>query len=124
MHVNSSCDCDAFAYREFLIELVGQQGIWQLPEVELAQRADAVDVLDVNIFGQVGDLLRIELMPEETGEKDKCSPILGSLARLRQKHHPTTACLTCTIPRAAAEIHLDKKHQSTQTWAFAPSDHL
>lgn len=56
-----------FAYRELLIELVGQQGVWQLSEVELTQRAHTVDVLDVNVFGQVRDLLRVELVPEETG---------------------------------------------------------
>ena len=52
-----------FAYREFLIELVGEQGVGQLSEVELTKRANTVDVLDVNIFGQVGDLLRVKLMP-------------------------------------------------------------
>lgn len=67
-YVNSGWKCDAFAYREFLIELVCQQGIWQLPEVELTQRADTVDVLDVNIFGQVRDLFRIELVPDERGK--------------------------------------------------------
>lgn len=56
-----------FAYREFLVELVGQQGVWQLPEVELTQRAHTVDILDVDIFGQVGDLFRVELVPDETG---------------------------------------------------------
>lgn len=54
-----------FAYREFLIELVGEQGVGQLSEVELAQWANTVDVLDVNIFGQVGDLLRVKLVPDE-----------------------------------------------------------
>lgn len=56
-----------FAYREFLIELVGQQGVWQLPEIELTQWAHTVDVLDVNVFGQVRDLFRVELVPDETG---------------------------------------------------------
>lgn len=56
-----------FAYREFLIELVGQQGVGQLPEVELTQWAHTVDVLDVDIFGQVRDLFRVKLVPDETG---------------------------------------------------------
>lgn len=61
-----------FAYGEFLVELVGEQGVGQLPEVELAQRADAVDVLDVNIFGQVGDLLRVKLVPDEReGDRER-----------------------------------------------------
>lgn len=55
---------EGFAYREFLVELVGEQGVGQLSEVELTQRANTVDVLDVNIFGQVGDLLRVKLMPD------------------------------------------------------------
>ncbi len=54
-----------FAYREFLIELVGEQRVGQLSEVELTQRANTVNVLDVNIFGQVGDLLRVKLVPDE-----------------------------------------------------------
>lgn len=57
--------CFVFAYRELLIELVGEQGVGQLSEVELTQRANTVDVLDVNIFGQVGDLLRVKLVPDE-----------------------------------------------------------
>lgn len=63
--------CQGFAYREFLIELVGEQGVRQFSEVELTQGANAVDILDVNIFGQVGDLLRVKLMPDEreTGQR-------------------------------------------------------
>lgn len=57
------------AYREFLIELVGEQGVGQFSEVELTQWTNAVDVLDVNIFGQVGDLLRVKLMSDEKIER-------------------------------------------------------
>lgn len=63
--MSSVSSCKGFAYREFLIELVGEEGVGQLSEVELTQRTNAVDVLDVNIFGQVGDLLRVKLMPDE-----------------------------------------------------------
>lgn len=69
-----------FAYREFLVELVGQQRVWQLPEVELTQRAHAVDVLDVDIFGQVRDLFRVELVPDEARVQR-----LKSLTRLTTK---------------------------------------
>lgn len=62
-----------FAYREFLVELVGEQRVGQLSEVQLAQRADAVDVLDVNIFGQVRYLLRVKLMPDEEDRKNKAT---------------------------------------------------
>lgn len=54
----------SFTYREFLIELVGEEGVWQLSEVQLTQGAHTVDVLDVHVFGQVGDLLRVELVPD------------------------------------------------------------
>lgn len=67
-----------FAYRELLIELVGEEGVGQLSEVQLAQRAHTVDVLDVNIFGQVGDLLRVKLVAEE-GDKKEASQQTGSM---------------------------------------------
>lgn len=63
--------CFVFAYRELLIELVGEQGVGQLSEVELTQRANTVDVLDVNIFGQVGDLLRVKLVPDEREKRKR-----------------------------------------------------
>lgn len=61
-----------FAYRELLVELVGEQWIRQLSEVEFTERANTVDVLDVNIFGQVRDLLRVKLMPDGRN-KDKAT---------------------------------------------------
>lgn len=54
----------SFTYREFLIQLVGEEGVGQLSEVQLTQGAHTVDVLDVHVFGQVRDLLRVELVPD------------------------------------------------------------
>lgn len=63
---NSACE-ESEPYGEFLVELVGEQGVWQFSEIQLAQRANAVDVLDVNIFGQVRNLLGVKLMAEDRG---------------------------------------------------------
>lgn len=77
-----------FAYREFLVELVGEQGVGQLSEVELTQRANTVDVLDVNIFGQVRDLLRVKLVPDERGRGQRQSQQTDFFVR---KMHRMTA---------------------------------
>lgn len=49
-------------YREFLVQLVGKERIGQLSEVELTEGAHTVNVLDVDIFSQVWDLLGVKLM--------------------------------------------------------------
>lgn len=59
------------SYGEFLVELVGEQWVGELSEVELAQRANTVDILDVNIFGQVRNLLRVKLVPSKRNQRDK-----------------------------------------------------
>lgn len=48
---------NANTHREFLIELVGQEGVGQLPEVELAQGAHTVDVLEVHFPCQIWTLI-------------------------------------------------------------------
>lgn len=53
-------------YREFLIKLVGQEGVGQLPKVELAERAHTVDVLEVHFPRQIGTLVWAKLLPETT----------------------------------------------------------
>lgn len=45
------------AYRELVIKLVGEKRVGQFAEVELAQGAHTVDVLEVHILGQVRNLL-------------------------------------------------------------------
>lgn len=49
-------------HREFLIQLVGEQRVWELSKVQLAEGAHRMDVLDIRFFRQVGDMLRIKLM--------------------------------------------------------------
>lgn len=59
-------------HRELLVELVGEQGVGELSEVQLAQGAHTVDVLDVNVLGQVRNLLGVKLVAgNENGEMGK-----------------------------------------------------
>ena len=51
------------AYRELVVQLVGEQRVRELPEVHLAEGAHAVNVTD----GQLRNLLRLKFM---AGEKD------------------------------------------------------
>lgn len=51
------------AYSELVVELVGEEWVWQLPEVELAERAHTVDILHVQVLGQVWHILTVKLMP-------------------------------------------------------------
>lgn len=44
-------------YREFLIELISQEGVGQLPKVELAEGAHTVDVLEVHFPCQIWTLI-------------------------------------------------------------------
>lgn len=56
-------------YWELLIELVGQQRVRELTEVQFAEGAHAVDVLDVNILCQVRDLLGVKLVAGNENRK-------------------------------------------------------
>ena len=44
-------------HREFLIELISQEGVGQLPKVELAEGAHTVDVLEVHFPCQIWTLI-------------------------------------------------------------------
>lgn len=50
---------------KLFIELVGEERIGQLAEVKFAQRAHTVDVLHVNVFSQVWNVLAVKLVPIE-----------------------------------------------------------
>lgn len=50
-------------HSEFVIEPVSEEGVWQFPEIGLAQGGDAVDVLEVNVPPQVWLPLRLKLLP-------------------------------------------------------------
>lgn len=52
------------AHREFLVELISEERVGQLPEVQLAERPHAVDVLEVNFPCQVRALVRNKLLSE------------------------------------------------------------
>lgn len=53
-------------HREFLIELISQEGVGQLPKVELAEWAHTVDVLEVHFPCQIWTLIWAKLLPETT----------------------------------------------------------
>jgi len=55
---------------EALVQLVGQQGVGQLSEVQLAEGAHRVYVLPEDLPGQVRDLLRVKLMPGQ-GQRER-----------------------------------------------------
>jgi hypothetical protein len=48
---------NANTHREFLVEFIGQEGVRQLPKVELAEGAHAVDVLEVYLSCQIWTLI-------------------------------------------------------------------
>lgn len=54
-----------YAYWEFVIELVGEQGVRKLTEIQLAQRPYRMDVLDIGVLGEVWNVFRVKLMPKE-----------------------------------------------------------
>lgn len=54
---------------KLLIELVGEEGVGELPEVQLAQGPHAVDVLHVRVLGQVRNILAVKLVPVGRGRE-------------------------------------------------------
>lgn len=58
-------------HRKFLIQLVGEQRVWELSEVQLTQGAHGVDVLDVGLFCQVGNMFRVKFMAEKIEERQQ-----------------------------------------------------
>ncbi len=53
------------AYSKLVVELVREQRIGQLSEVEFAQRADAVNILNVHVFRQVWNIFTVKLVPDQ-----------------------------------------------------------
>ena len=66
------------AYRELVVQLVGEQRVRELPEVHLAEGAHAVNVTD----GQLWNLLRLKFTPGEEDTK-------WLRKRKASKSHPT-----------------------------------
>lgn len=58
-------------HRKFLIQLVGEQRVWELSEVQLTQGAHGVDVLDIGLFCQVGNMFRVKFMAEKIEERQQ-----------------------------------------------------
>lgn len=54
------------SHREFLVELISEQRVGQLPEIQLAEWPHTVDVLEVNFPCQVRALVRNKLLSETT----------------------------------------------------------
>lgn len=52
------------SHREFLVELISEERVGQFPEVQLAERPHAVDVLEVNFPCQIRALVRNKLLSE------------------------------------------------------------
>lgn len=50
-------------HSKFVVELVGEERVGELAEVRLAEGADAVDVLQVDILLQVRAAVTVELLP-------------------------------------------------------------
>lgn len=61
-----------YAYWEFVIELIGEQGVRKLAEIELAQGPYRMDVLDIHVLSEVWNVFRVKLVPKEM----KCMKIL------------------------------------------------
>lgn len=57
------CVSVCYAYREFLIELVGKQWVGQLPEVEFTQGSHRMNVLNVSVLSEIRNMLGVKLMP-------------------------------------------------------------
>lgn len=57
-----------YTYWEFVIELVGEQGVRKLTEIELAKGPYWMDVLDICVLSEVWNVFRVKLMPKETGD--------------------------------------------------------
>lgn len=72
-----------------------------------------MDVLDVNIFGQVRDLFRVELVPDETG-RGQIQSNAWTFDLMTTKAPSNGSILQYVV----SEIHLDKKDQSMQICAF------
>ena len=73
---------------KLVVELVGEERVGELAEVRLAERADAVDVLQVDVLLQVGAALAVELLPasgrrlgHRHGDRDSVVPSPGPLPR-------------------------------------------
>jgi hypothetical protein len=60
----------SLTHTELPIELVGKQGVGQLPEVELAEGGYTVDVLQEGWAGQFWDPLTVKLMPKTASERE------------------------------------------------------
>lgn len=57
-------------HRELLVQLVGEQRVWEFSEVQLTERAHRMDVLNIRLFRQVGDMLRIKFMTNRDRRQD------------------------------------------------------
>lgn len=57
-------------HRELLIQLVGEQRVWEFSEVQLTEGAHRMDVLNIRFFRQVGDMLRIKFMTNQDRRQD------------------------------------------------------
>lgn len=51
-----------FTHRKFLIQLVGEQRVWELSKIQLTEGAHGMDVLNIRFFRQVGDMFRVKFM--------------------------------------------------------------
>ena len=47
---------------KLLVQLVGEQRVWELPKIELTEGTHRMDVLDIRFFCQVGDVFRVKFM--------------------------------------------------------------
>ena len=63
--------CPVHTHRELLIQLVGEQRVRELSEVQLTEGAHRMDVLNIRLFRQVGDMLRIKLMTNPERKQDR-----------------------------------------------------
>ena len=86
-------------HSELFVELVGEQRVGQLTEVQLTQRAHAVDVLHVQLFRQVRNVLAVKLVPEGGigGEQPVTFNASGLLTWVRNT--VSQQCPGCTIQR-------------------------
>lgn len=56
-------------HRKFLIQLVGEQRVWELSKIQLTEGAHGMDVLNIRFFSQVGDMFRVKFMANKRETK-------------------------------------------------------
>ena len=58
-------------HRKLLIQLVGEQRVWELSEIQLTQGAHGMDVLNIGFFCQVGNMFRVKFMAKKIDERQQ-----------------------------------------------------